>query len=172
MTESPTATNPAPPPSYTASAIVWRWRDDADGSGAGGAAHRAAAATAARRQGSIGGAVGLTVAAAAYLLLHRRGLAAVIAGLALVVSLLAVASPLGLYRRLRIVLDGFAHVIGTATTWVLMTVLFYLLFLPAGLVLRAMGKLDFVRFREPARASYWTATEDRNKPADSYRKQF
>lgn len=157
-----------------ASSPVWNWQPaTATASGAEGERQaRARQASAARRQGAIGGAVGLTAAAALAFLLHRPGLAAVVAAVSLLVALLALAAPLTLYPRLRRVLDRFGHAVGTAVTWLLMTVLFYLLFLPVGLVLRAMGKLDFTRFADPARASYWTSTEGRAPTAESYRKQF
>jgi hypothetical protein len=177
-----------------ASSQVWNWRDAArdasaagdgrpaagDGAGGGGGREvasglpqRARAAAAARRQGAIGGGVGLAAAAALAFLLHRPGLATVVAAVSLAVALLAMAAPLTLYRRLRGWLDRLGHWVGSVVTWLLMTVLYYLLFLPAGLVLRASGKLStFTRFAEPSRDSYWTATDRRTHTADSYRKQF
>ena len=157
-----------------ASSLVWNWRP-ATASGTGDEADRQARtrqASAARRQGAIGGAVGLTAAAALAFLLHRPDPAVVVAAVSLLVALVALAAPLTLYPRLRRVLDRFGHAVGTAVTWLLMTILFYLLFLPVGLVLRATGKLDFTRFADPARASYWTSTEGRAPTAESYRKQF
>ncbi len=53
-----------------------------------------------------------------------------------------------------------------------MTVLFYLLFLPVGLMMRAMGKLAFTRFADPGVDTYWTPTEGSVHSAASYRKQF
>jgi hypothetical protein len=148
------------------SALVWNWR-----AAAGGGDTRSVAA-AARRQGAAGGAVGLAVAAVLAWLLHRTGPAVVVAALSLTVALLALAAPLALYRRLREVFDRLGHWAGTGVTWLLMTVLFYLLFLPVGLIMRAMGKLAFTRFADPAVDSYWTPTEGRVHSAESYRKQF
>jgi hypothetical protein len=156
---------------------VWDWLGEAGPrTGDGGpAAQRAREAAAARLQGAIGGAVGLAAAAVIALLLHRRGMATVVAAVALAVALLALAAPLTLYPRLRQALDRLGHWIGTAVTWLLMTVLFYLLFLPVGLVLRAAGKLDFTRFADPALTTYWTSTTETEAPAAdaaSYRRQF
>jgi hypothetical protein len=159
---------------WQTSSPVWSWRPTT-ASGSDDEAERqerTRLASAARRQGAIGGAVGLTAAAALAFLLHRPGAATLIAAVSLLVALLALAAPLTLYRRLRGLLDRFGHAVGTAVTWLLMTVLFYLLFLPVGLMLRAMGKLEFTRFADPARASYWTSTEGRAHTAESYRKQF
>ncbi len=148
------------------SALVWNWR-----AAAGTDDSRSAAAAAARRQGAVGAAVGLAVAALAWLL-HRPVPALVVAALSLTIALLALAAPLTLYRRLRGALDRFAHWVGTGVTWLLMTVLFYLLFVPAGLIMRATGKLAFTRFADPALDTYWTPTEGRVHSAESYRKQF
>jgi hypothetical protein len=150
---------------------VWEWRQLAT---AGGtlAERRAREAAAARQQGVIGGAVGLLVAAAFAFLLHRPVAATVIAAISLSIALLALAAPLTLYRRLRDGLDRFGHWVSTGVTWVLMTVLFYLLFLPVGLVMRAAGKLTFTRFADPGLATYWTTIEGHTPSTDTYRKQF
>jgi hypothetical protein len=156
---------------WQASSLIWDWRGTTDG-GAGAAKRRRALQAAARREGAIGGAVGLAVAAAIAFLLHRRGLAAVVASASLLAALVALVAPLTLYRSMRRALDRFGHWIGTAVTWLLMTVLFYLLFLPVGLAMRAAGKLAFTRFADPTRDSYWTSTAGRVHDAASYRKQF
>jgi hypothetical protein len=156
-----------------ASSPVWNWRAAAaDAAAPGERRRRAREAAAARRQGAIGGGVGLAVAAAIAWPLHRPGLATAVAAVALLVALLAVATPLTLYRWLRSALDRLGHWVGTAVTWLLMTLLFYLLFLPVGLAMRAMGKLALTRFAEPNLITYWTSTADRGHPAESYRKQF
>ena len=171
-----------------AASPAWDWRPGAATAGGddrtpGGASAPAAArgalpdgrsreAREARRQGMIGGLVGLAVAAVFAWLLHRPNAAITVAAVALVFAALALAAPLTLYRRVRTVLDKLGHLVGTATTWLLMTILFYLLFLPVGLVMRAMGKLAFTRFADPALDSYWTRTEDRPHTPDTYRKQF
>jgi predicted membrane channel-forming protein YqfA (hemolysin III family) len=147
------------------SALVWNWRA-VEGAG------DTRAVAAARRQGATGAAVGLAVAAALAWLLHRPVPALVVAVLSLTVALLALAAPLTLYRRLRGALDRFGHWVGTGVTWLLMTVLFYLLFVPVGLIMRAMGKLAFSRFADPAVDTYWTPTEGRVHSPGSYRKQF
>jgi hypothetical protein len=180
-----------------AASPVWDWRAGAAGGGgdagaggnaraggggrtggSGGAARdalgerRTREAREARQQGMIGGVVGLAVAAVFAWLLHRPTAAMVVATIAVLFAALALAAPLTLYRRVRAVLDKLGHLVGTAMTWLLMTILFYVLFLPVGLVLRAMGKLAFTRFADPALDSYWTRTEGRPHTLDTYRKQF
>ena len=157
-------------PHARAASIAWSWRDRA----AAGEAARAREAAANRTKGLIGGAVGLAVAALLYFVLHRETMGAVVAGIAVAFALLAVASPLGAYKGVLKALDRFAHYVGAAVTWVLMTVLFYLVFLPAGLILRARGRLHISRGPDRSLPSYWidTAERERARTPESYRKQF
>jgi len=151
------------------SAVVWDWRGgDQDG------ARRAREAAAIRRRGLIGGAVGLVVAALVFFLWKRPVPATVIAGVALLLSLPSLVAPLTAGRSVARALDRFAHVVGTGVTWVLMTLLYYLLFLPAGLILRSRGKLAITRGFDPRRPSYWTPVEERERARtpESYRRQF
>lgn len=154
--------------SAQASSIAWNWRDRSSGA----AAARGREAAANRRRGVIGGAVGLAVAALVYFYFHRPVAAAVIAAIALVIALLALASPLGAYKGLTRVLDRFAHAVGATVTWVLMTVLFYLVFLPVGLVLRSRGRLGITRGPDRRLPTYWKSTAERVRTPESYRKQF
>jgi hypothetical protein len=152
-----------------AAAVAWSWRDRA--ARAEAASAREAAAN--RSKGLIGGAVGLCVAALIYFLLHRPGAAEVIAGVALLVALSAVASPLGLFKLLQRGLDVFAHAVGTVLTWVLLTLLYFVVFLPAGLILRR-GKLKITRRPDKHLPTYWLRTDEREhaRTAESYGKQF
>lgn len=151
-----------------AAAIAWTWRERA-GSREKARTREAAAA---RRRGALGGAIGLAVAAVLQLFFHKPVAAAVVAIIAAVFTLLALAFPLGAYKGLTRVLDRFAHAVGLAVTWVLMTVLFYLVFLPVGAFLRARGKLAISRGADRRLPSYWTSTEEREPALESYRRQF
>lgn len=150
-----------------ASSVAWSWRDRA----AGEAMEREREAAANRRKGVIGALIGLAVAALLYFVFHRPVAAAVVAGIAVVIALLALASPLGLYKGLTRALDRFAHAVGSGVTWVLMPVLFYVVFLPIGLLLRARGKLAISKNADPRMPTYWKSTE-RERTPESYRKQF
>jgi hypothetical protein len=153
-----------------ASSVAWNWR----GRAAVDASALAREAAANRRKGLIGGAIGLAVAALFYFVLHRPVAAEVIAAIAVMIALLALASPLGAYKSLTRMLDVFAHAVGSAVTWVLMTVLFYLVFLPAGLILRARGRLGISKGADRRLPTYWIATDERERARtpESYRKQF
>ncbi|RPH54117.1 hypothetical protein EHM82_07335 [bacterium] len=152
----------------TPSAVVWDWRRSA----ARPEADRAREAAAARRRGAIGGLVGLSIAAAVWFLFDRPVAAAVIAGIAVALTLIAFLAPLTLYRKISRGLEVFAHWVGSGVTWVLMTLLYYLLFLPVGLVLRARHKLGITRSADRNAPTYWTDTEARPRTPETYRRQF
>jgi hypothetical protein len=151
------------------SAVVWDWRG-----GETEESRRAREAARIRRRGLIGGAVGLAAASLVFFLWKKPVPAAVIAAVALLLSLPGLVAPLTAGRAVARALDRLGHAVGTGVTWGLMTVLYYLLFLPVGLVLRARGKLGIAREIDPRRPSYWTSVEERERarsPA-SYRRQF
>jgi hypothetical protein len=153
-----------------AAAIAWNWRGRS-GDKAAALAHEAASN---RRKGLIGGAVGLAFAALLHFAVHKERSAMVVAAIAVLIALLALASPLGAYKTLLRGLDVFAHAVGAAVTWVLMGILFYLVFLPAGLILRARGKLGISKGADRRLPTYWIATDERERARtpESYRKQF
>lgn len=151
------------------SAIVWDWRR-----GTSRESLRARQAAEIRRRSLIGIAVGLTAAALVFVFWKNVVPSLVIAGIALLLSLPGLAAPHTAGRKVSRAIDRFAHVIGLTVTWVLMTVLYYLLFLPVGLLLRARGKLTIVRSPDSDLPSYWTAVEERERARapESYRRQF
>ena len=159
-------------PKAQASSVAWNWRDRA----ANAEAAHAREEKANRVKGLIGGAIGLAVAALLYFVFHKVRTAEVIAAIAVLIALTALASPLGAYKTLSRWLDRFAHAVGAAVTWVLMTVLFYVVFLPAGLLLRRKLAITLGNDRGAGKRlpTYWIATEERERARspESYRKQF
>lgn len=151
------------------SAVVWSWRG-----GAGAESRPSDEAAEIRRRGIYGGAIGLAVAALVLFFWKKPVPAAVIASIALLFSLPALLAPLTAGRSLARALDRFAYAVGTGVTWILMPLLYYLLFLPVGLVLRARGRLAITRGFDPRRSSYWTSVEERERARtpESYRRQF
>lgn len=151
------------------SAVVWDWRG-----GKNEESRRDHETAAIRRRALIGGAVGLAVAALVYFLWKKPVPAAVIAAAALLLSLPGLVAPHSAGRSVGRALDRFAYAVGTGVTWVLMTLLYYLLFLPVGLVLRARGRLGITRSPDSRRSSYWTEVEarERARTPESYRRQF
>lgn len=134
-------------------ATVWPWWRDATDDHDSAPSHQAASR--ARRGAGWRTLVGLAIAA--LLLLWKPWLAAVVAVISLLVLALALASPLGLYARFEHGLARLAHGVGMAVTWILMPVLYLLLFLPVGLLLRTAGKLRVTRHPDPGATTYWHA---------------
>lgn len=148
------------------SAVVWDWNRTATGDDRDENRCNAAA----RKRGAIGALIGLAIAAVVY---HfwRPEAAYVIAGISLALGLLALAAPPA-YRKVAGLLDRFGHAVGMVVTWLMMTLIYYVLFLPVGLLLRARGKLAVTRHPDRRLASYWVSTEGKPWTAESYRKQF
>jgi hypothetical protein len=150
------------------STVVWDWRARAGAA----EARRAREAAEIRRRGLLGAVIGLAVAAVVWFLWKRPVPAVVIATVALLLSLPGLAAPLTAGRQVARGLDRLAYGVGLGVTWVLMTLLFYLLFLPVGLLLRARGRLRIARAWEPQRPTYWVSTGERPRTPESYRRQF
>jgi hypothetical protein len=148
------------------SAVIWNWRQDS----AETSASRAREAAAARKRGLLGLVLGLVAAAVIHHFRPTAGL--VVASIALLFFLLAMAAPLTLYPKVMALLDRFAHLVGTAVTWVLMTVLYYLFFLPVGLLLKATHKLAVTTHFDRALKTYWSKADERQRAPEAYRKQF
>ena len=117
------------------------------------------------------GAVVISVRSA-LLSLWRSEAAIVVAAIAATLTLLALVSPLGAFRRLTELLERFAHGVGVVLTWVLMGLVYYLLFLPVGLFLRATGRLRLEKRPDPSRATYWRPAQRRPDGLERYRRQF
>jgi len=149
-------------------AVSWKWREKAGNLEAA----RASEAAAARKQGLLGLAVGLAVALTLYFAFGRHRMALAVAAVSAVLALVAFLFPLTLHKKIAAGLAAFGHAFGTAVTWVLMTILYYVLFLPVGLFLRTTGKLRIAGAPDPAVPSYWTSTEERQPTLESYRRQF
>lgn len=156
-----------PAPRREPSAVVWSWRGGETEEHA-----RVREAAAARKRGLMGGAIGLTIAGALFFLLKKQVPAAVVASLAVLSTVLSLAAPLTAWKSVTRALDRFAHFVGTAVTWVLLTVLYFLVFLPLGLFLRARGKLAITRNFDRRLPSYWKLPDGRERTAESYRRQF
>lgn len=155
----------------TPSAVVWSWRPAGDDDARRRDLARTAAADAAtRKKGLLGAVLGLAVAAVFYYF-GKTTAAVVVAAIAILLLLLAFAAPAA-HRRVTGWLDRFAHAFSLAVTWILMTILYYLLFLPVGLFLRARGRLGITTHPDRRLPSYWSSTEGRPWTAESYRKQF
>jgi hypothetical protein len=151
-----------------ASAIAWNWRARA-GLATDSLAREARSL---RIRGAVGGVVGLAFAALLYLVGHKVRTAEVVAGIAVVLALLALAAPLTAFKKVNHFLEIFARGVATGVSWVLMTFLYYVVFWPTGLVLRAGHKLGITQGADRRLPTYWISTGDRETPLESYKRQF
>jgi hypothetical protein len=124
-----------------------------------------------RVRGSVQAAI---VAAIALLLLWLglRTVALVMLGAAAILLLAALASPRGLYA----VLDGLARAIGRrigrALTWLLLVPVFYLFFLPFGLLFRRGRRDRLKRYFDSEAPSYWETLEGPTAASSSHETQW
>jgi hypothetical protein len=147
------------------SAAVWDWRTRAAGAQARAAADRARALRQAAIQGVIGFAAALALG-----MWWRPAAGYLIGGVTATLLLLAVLAPAA-HARVEQALKTFGRWVGLALTWLLMPILFYLVFLPTGLLLRARGRLRITRRPDRALPTYWTEPA-RTPTRESYRRQF
>jgi hypothetical protein len=131
-----------------AAAAIWRWRD---GEAKGDAAPSAASV---RLRGSLQALAGYAIAAAIHLFWSKT-VAAVALALTTVVLFCALVSPHGLYALVRRLFDATGRVVGHATTWAVMTPIFYLFFLPFGKLLRRGRRDRLRRYYESEAETYW-----------------
>jgi hypothetical protein len=155
---------PRPAPS----AVVWPWRERP----ARDEARHLAAIRSARRRGLIQGVVGLAVATLVAFVFSKPLLALFIGSIGSIVGLSALFSPLGIYGWITRAVERLGYGIGTALTWLLMPLIFYFLFLPVGLYLRARKRLGITRSADPKLPTYWISTAERKSTRESYDRQF
>jgi hypothetical protein len=75
-------------------------------------------------------------------------------------------------KHIYLVWMGLALVLGFVVSHVILTVFFFLVITPIGLIARLAGK-DFLRLKLDRQAkSYWIPREHRTKSAEDYERQF
>lgn len=146
---------------------VWRWRPDPERR----ARRIAREAREGRIRGLIQGVVGLLAAFVLYRWFSPVA-AGIVAAIALTITVIALASPRGTFARLTHWVGRFAHGVGLVVTWICLPVLFYLVFLPLGLILRARKRLRLTRGPEPERETYWSSAGSWPKAKEGYERQF
>jgi len=141
-----------------AAAVIWTWRPAAP-------APRPAAGPI-RLRGLLQAAVGLAVAGG-LAWLGQRAPALVVASVAGAIALAALLSPLGLFAAIEHAFTVLGGWIGKALTWMLLPVVFYVFFVPFGLLFRRGHRDSMQRFLDPEATSYWTQREARTKRSGS-----
>lgn len=148
-----------------AAAVVW-----SPLAGEGGE-ERAKAAARARRHGAIQGLVAAGIGLAIFLFWHRT-VALVVWGIAGLVLVLALASPLGAYAVLRRGLERFGFWVGRVLAVLLLTPVFFVFFALFGLFARRGRRDHLERWLEPGAESYWKRREREPRELRHYRRQF
>lgn len=93
------------------------------------------------------------------------------AGLAAVFILMSVFSPSAL-RQVYIVWMGIAFILGYIMTRIILTILFYLVMMPIGIILRLTGK-DLLKLKiSGEEKTYWEKRTITKKTPSDYEKQF
>lgn len=144
-----------------ASATVWSWRS---------AGPEPTAVALARRRGLVRGAVGLGVAV--LLGLWKPVVGAVAAALSIGLLAVALTSPGGLYPRVERWLATFARSVAVAVSWLTLSVVHVLVFLPLGRLLRATGRLRIAPGLDPEAATYWRPADVSGGGPRSHERQF
>jgi hypothetical protein len=88
-----------------------------------------------------------------------------------ILVLLGLVAPIALYPLHRVWMP-VAKAIARALTWLLLTLAFYLVFTPYGVVMRLRGTDPLHRRFEPDRESYWESREDAPFDPDRLSKQY
>lgn len=113
----------------------------------------------------------LPAAVAGLLWWSGRPLAASVAAcLAAALLVLALAAP-ALHARVEAALQHFGLIVASVVTWLLLTPVWWLCFVPGRLVFQLSGKDPLQRTRQPGQPSYWIARQPPSK-SDHWQRQF
>src|SRR5262249_7923654 len=146
----PTLAHPRPGRADAAAAI-WDWRAPA----AGARPASAADAGAATRRGLLRGAILATVGALVFAF-WSRGLGGLALALSALVVVSALVSPTGIYAALERGLEALTRATGLGLTWVFMSLIFFAIVTPFGVLFRRGARDPMRRFYEPDASTYWS----------------
>jgi hypothetical protein len=147
-----------------AAAKIWNWREpDVE------APRESSGRT--RVLGSLQ-ALGTAALGALLFVYWSRIIGALVLSLSGVVFASALISPNGLYLGIRRGFGALARLTGRAMTWILMVPVFYLIFLPFGLLFRRGRRDRLKRYFEADSASYWDPHEGPTASSRRYDRQY
>jgi hypothetical protein len=131
-----------------AAAAIWSWRSPRSESESAPSFKRE------RIRGSLQAAVGATLGGV-LLYFGLRPLAVMLFGAATLILFAALVSPAGLYAALERITGAIARKIGWALMWLFMVPLFYLFFMPFGLLFRRGRRDRLQRYFDRDADTYW-----------------
>lgn len=147
-----------------AAAEIWNWREPRVE-----APHESLQR--ARALGSLQ-ALGTAALGALLFVYWSRIIGAVVLSLSGVVLASALISPTGLYLAIRRGFGALARLTGRAMTWILMVPIFYLIFLPFGVLFRRGRRDRLKRYFETDAVSYWETHEGPTAASQRYDRQY
>ncbi|MFQ5415487.1 MAG: hypothetical protein ACE5FL_00415 [Myxococcota bacterium] len=109
----------------------------------------------ARIRGAAQAAVGAAIAGALMFFFDARTLPFIMLGAAGVVFLSAMLSPKGVFSALENLLEAVAGRLGRVVMWISLATIFYVFFVPFGVLFRRGRHDRLKRFFEPDAESYW-----------------
>jgi hypothetical protein len=130
-----------------AAAVVWTWRDAAP--------PRRPDPRPVRLRGLLRAAAGLAVAGVLAWLGHEH-VALVVSSAATLLVLAALLSPLGLYAAIERLFGALGSGVQRTLTWIVLPLIFYLFFVPFGLLFRRGRRDSMRRFYDAGAPSYWS----------------
>ena len=147
-----------------AAAAIWDWRSEHSQT-------PAAQASRPRLRGTLQALVGAGIGALIFALLSRIA-GTVVMSVAVVILLSALLSPAGLYAGIERLFAALGRRVGTALTWIVLPLLFYLVFLPFGMIFRSGRRDPMKRFYEADAESYWSPRQVGRSGSASRTRQY
>ena len=103
--------------------------------------------------------IAFAVAALFAFVFHRVLLAAIVAGIGLIILICGLFIP-GLYSAFERIIGIFAIGVGQVLTWLLLVPFYYLCFLPARIILSLMKRDPMKRAQDSSAPTYWDKRQD------------
>ena len=125
----------------------------------------------ARRQALLRGGISLALAALLFLV-GWRIVGAIALALGTLTLLAGFLSPQGLHRHLDRLFLGLVALIGRLMTWLVLTPVYLLVFLPYGALFRRGRRDRLLRWYEPEASTYWKEREPASDRAHRHSRQF
>ena|ERR1700744_5275472 len=101
--------------------------------------------------------IALLVLAAFRIFIRHQDIWWILAAIGVILLLLALVKPLWL-NPLRLVWDKIGHVLGIINTYVLLTLFYFVILTPLGLIVRLFGK-DILKLKRNKNNTYWENTQ-------------
>jgi len=147
-----------------AAAAIWDWRGERSQT-------PEARPSRPRLRGTLQALAGAAVGTLIFAFVSRIA-GTVVMSIATLILLSALLSPTGLYAGIERLFAALGRRIGTGLTWVVLPLLFYLVFLPFGMLFRRGRRDPMKRFYETDAESYWSPRRVGRSGSASHTRQY